>query len=167
MLLFPLGRSSESSVRAVKEKSAVRTEVLAGSFLRRPTLAEGGLDPVAAEASVVEAEEEMPNAKREVVVLAHFSFLVARCGVQLVPNAAHSHLGQSSEVGNWNKGRADQFGVDTVLIGPLRNVYLSHEDRAALFGLQRVLLQHLKHWPRSLRPSSRAAPSQTSRPWQV
>ena len=113
-------------MRAVKERSAVRTEVLAGSFLRRPTLAEGGLDPVAAGASVVEAEEEMLLAKREVVV----------------PNAAHSHHGQSSEVGNWNRGRADQFGVDTVLIGPLRNVYLSHEGRAALFGLQRVLLQH-------------------------
>ena len=56
-------------MRAVKERSAVRSEVLVGSFLRHPTLVKASSDPTAAGASVIGDGEEMPHAKREVVVL--------------------------------------------------------------------------------------------------
>ena len=105
VLHFPLGRSSGSSVRAVKERSAVRSEVLAGSFLPHPTLVKASWDPAAAGASAIGDGEEMPHAKREVVVLVrertvaafvHLQLLAARCGGQLVSSAPHSHLGQPS-----------------------------------------------------------------------
>ena len=60
-----------------------------GPFLRRPTPAEAGQDPVAAEAASVGDEEEMPLAKRAVVALVqrrtvaasvHLQLLLARCG---------------------------------------------------------------------------------------
>ena len=67
-------------------------------------------------------EEEMPLAKTVVVAPAqeqtaaasdHVQLLIVQSSVQLVPNTPHSHLG--------HEGRAGQFGVEQVVIGPLGN----------------------------------------------
>ena len=134
VLLFPCCPSSASSVSVVKERSAVRTEVLVGSFLRRPTLVEAGLDPAATGAPSVETRRKScsRNAKlcffpRSVSLRLQTIFSSLLCDVASNwPRTFHTLILNSR-----NEGRADQFGIEQVLIGPLRNVHLSHESRVA------------------------------------